>query len=257
MLGRATASLERFPRSWLQRFWGVFDIDMRQKWRAAWPYLSILPRKHLRLLDAGCGQGSWSLELAARRPCWTVVGLDIDRESLDIAEAKRRELGLKNLSFHEADFLRFQPREQFDVILSVGSAHYLVERGSGAALFQDLSSWLKPLGLLVLLGPRRSQEVPTFRFLPLLRAYTVFGYEDLDSLSRTSGLEPQEIKPFVGRLGTLAKQIGKIGASGSIVVRKATYPIQLFLDVLDRENGESIARSSAAWLLIARKQDGK
>ena len=250
MLGQATASLERFPRRSLQRFWGVSDINARQKWRAVWLWLSTLPSNPLRLLDAGCGTGSWSLELAARRRRWTILGLDRQSESLEIAEARRTKLGLNNVSFVEADFMGFRPHERFDVILSVLSAHYLVEAGSGPVLFREFSSWLKPDGLLILLGPRRRAEMPTSRLLPPLVAHSVFGRDELDSLCRSSGLIPEEIRPIIGRLGTLAKQISKMGRVDSTLIRTATYPLQLTLDLLD---GGSMKRRSAAWLVVAKK----
>lgn len=256
MLGQATASLERMPRRWLQRVWGVFDINARQKWKAAWPHLSILPVNRLRLLDAGCGTGSWTLELAARRAEWHVTGLDRNRESLKAAEASRRHLGLNNASFVEADFLEFQPAEPFDVILAVASAHYLVSTGHGAVLFQNYATWLRPDGVLILLGPRRKQDLPTCQLLPPIPSRAIFSYEDLDSLCRASGLKPMEISPQVGRLGTMAKQISGMDEGRSLAMRIVCYPLQVLLDLLDRASHTEITFRSAAWLLIARKVAG-
>ena len=59
MLGRATAPLERIPRRWLQRIWGIPWIDSRQKWSLLWPTLGSLPETPMRLLDAGCGCGEF------------------------------------------------------------------------------------------------------------------------------------------------------------------------------------------------------
>lgn len=256
MLGQAVASLERVPRRWLQRVWGVFDINARQKWRVIWPHLSSLPANRLRLLDAGCGTGSWTLELAARRPGWHVTGVDRDHESLEAAEISRRHLKLKNVSFFQAEFLDFQPAEPFNVILAVGSAHYLAEAGHGTALFQNFASWLRPNGLRILLGPRRQQEVPTGQFLPPLSHRTVFSYHELESLCHLSGLKPEEISPQVGRLGTVAKQISSVGGGRSLALRTVSYPFQVLLDLLDRRNHAETNRPSAAWLLTARKVAG-
>jgi SAM-dependent methyltransferase len=251
MLGRAIASLEPAPRRLLQRFFGVFDVDTRQKWRAVWPRLADLPPGPLRLLDAGCGSGAWSLELASRRSGWRIVGVDRDGPSVANAEARRRTLGLPNVSFVEGDFLEFRPDERFDAILSVASAHYLVEAGKGRALFDAFAAWLEPGGLLVLFGPRRRAEMPTTRALPALHGRAIFGHDDLDSLCRASGLSPEAILPAVGRFGTLAKQVGRIGRHSRLLGLGA-YPVQLLLDALEPST-QAEDRPSSAWLLVARK----
>ena len=248
MLGRSIASLESPPRRLLQRAFGVLDVDTRQKWRSVWPRIAGLPADRLRLLDAGCGSGAWSLELASRRPGWTIVGVDVDAPSIAAAEERRKSLSLSNASFVEADFLAFRPAQRFDVVLSVASAHYLVQAGKGKALFDAFASWLAPGGLLVLFGPRRRGEMPMTRGLPPIHGREIFGYDDLDTLCRSSGLVPEAIVPAVGRLGTMAKQVGRIGRS--------LYPVQLLLDALEPRSPLPPDRPSFAWLVLARKAAG-
>lgn len=132
MLGQALSKTHSFPRRWFYRFWGVPDINTRQKWSALWPYLRAMPDS-LRLLDAGCGNGSWALELAVRKPAWQVTGLDKNPEAVRLATLAKEGLGLANVSFVCDDFLRYQPDGAYDVVLSVASAHYLGRRpGHGA-----------------------------------------------------------------------------------------------------------------------------
>jgi SAM-dependent methyltransferase len=252
MLGQAFAPLESGPRRLLQRWLGVFDVDARQKWKTVWPRLAALPPERLRLLDAGCGSGGWSLELATRRRGWTIVGIDRDGPAIATAEARRRALGLSNVSFLEADFLSFRPAERFDAILSVASAHYLVQAGRGRALFDAFASWLEPGGALVLFGPRRRDEIPMTPGLPAVHGREIFGRGDLDTLCRESGLAPEAILPAVGRVGTLAKQVGRIG-QGSRWLGRATYPVQRLLDAFERGKPLSADRRSFAWLVVARK----
>ncbi|HEY1252044.1 MAG TPA: class I SAM-dependent methyltransferase [Thermoanaerobaculia bacterium] len=236
----------------LQRWLGVFDVDARQKWKAVWPRLSTLPLDRFRLLDAGCGSGGWSLELASRRPGWTIVGVDRDGPAVATAEARRRALGLTNVSFLEADFLEFRPAERFDALLSVASAHYLVQANKGRALFGAFASWLEPGGVLVLFGPRRREEMPVTRILPAVHGREIFGYGDLDSLCRESGLVPEVIAPAVGRVGTLAKQVGRIGQDSRWLGR-FTYPVQRLLDAFEQGTPVPGDRRSSAWLVVARK----
>jgi SAM-dependent methyltransferase len=56
-----------------------------------------------RCLDAGCGGGDVTAELARRVPRGLVVGLDVDAEQLRIAADEVREAGVHNVELHVAD----------------------------------------------------------------------------------------------------------------------------------------------------------
>jgi SAM-dependent methyltransferase len=250
MLGCSTAYLEPSPRRLIQRVWGTPDITGRQKWWLCWPTLRRLPTTGLRLLDAGCGSGVWALEISARRRDWTVVGLDRVASSVEEAEQGRRKLKLDNLRFVKSDFLEYEPEEPFDIILSVASAHYLAESGQGAPLFLRFHSWLKPGGLLLLLGPRRKGKVPIFPWLssPILR--NVFSRASLEELCGRHQFEIRSLEGCIGRLGTLAHQLSISGWRSS-TIRVGTYPLQLGLMWLDRLWTAGLANRSLMWRLVA------
>src|SRR5690606_16771659 len=108
MIGSATATLDAWPRRTLVRLLGGSpDVGMRQRWDALWPSLASLPQSTLRVLDAGCGPGTWTLEIAARRPQWRVVGIDRIADSTAAAAHAARRLGIANAAFTCADFERF------------------------------------------------------------------------------------------------------------------------------------------------------
>jgi ubiquinone/menaquinone biosynthesis methyltransferase len=66
-------------------------------------------------LDLACGTGDITFSLA--RSASRAVGLDITQGMLDIAERKRRELGIENASFHRADIMRIPfPDNTFDCV---------------------------------------------------------------------------------------------------------------------------------------------
>lgn len=52
-----------------------------------------------RILDAGCGPGSITLDVAERFPEATVVGLDREESQLEIARSGAAKRGVKNVSF--------------------------------------------------------------------------------------------------------------------------------------------------------------
>ena len=255
MLGQATARLQPVPRRWILRLWGAADIHTRQKWSALWPHLAQLPQAGVRLLDAGCGDGRWSLELAERRPGWQVTGIDITPSDIARAERTARALESRNASFDAVDFLRYQPSERFDVVLAVASTHYLVEAGQGGELFARFSDWLRPGGMLLLFGPRRAEEVPRLAHLPPpFRLRNVFSRGALDALCRENGFDVASLTPAIGTLGTYAKQVS-LGAGGSRTMSLVTYPLQLVLTSFDRIGSAGDGEvPSSAWVLVAHKR---
>jgi SAM-dependent methyltransferase len=252
MLGVATSALTPGAFRWIERTWGCADIHARQKWNVMWPLLSRLPRSKVRLLDAGCGSGKWALEIAARRPNWTITGVDYDAHAISIAESGRQRLGLTNVSFRHDDFLEFQPSVPFDLILSVASAHYLVDAGQGERLFRRFNAWLAPGGQLLLLGPRHAPEVPTLSFLGALPSQRGFRGSDLEKLCHASGLAVDSIDPEIGRLGTLAKQVA-VSAGKSGVARLCAYPFEVALTAMDKWIPLNKRNRSAVWVLAGRK----
>jgi release factor glutamine methyltransferase len=75
-------------------------------------------RSSCRFLDIGTGSGAIAVTLAAERPSWTGVALDISKNALDIAEANATSLKVAaRLQFICANW--FPPGiERFDLIIS-------------------------------------------------------------------------------------------------------------------------------------------
>lgn len=206
----------------------------------------------LRLLDAGCGNGSWALELAARRPSWRITGLDKNSEAIHLATVAKERLDLTNVSFVCDDFLRYQPNEPYDVVLSVASAHYLVDEGRGVELFRAFRSWLQPSGKLLLLGPRCRDEVPAIGWLPMpmSKRRNVFSEQQLRSLCREAELCIQQLQPAVFALGTLAKQLSAL--RNSIPALAFLYLLEWGMTISDRFLLLDQDRS-VYWVLLAKR----
>jgi SAM-dependent methyltransferase len=263
MIGQATARLESVPRRWIQRLWGHGDIDMRQKWWAIWPHLAELPTGRLDVLDAGCGAGRWTLELAARRPEWRIQGIDRDGPAIRMAEATRQRLGVDNVSFVQSDYFAFQPPHQFDLVLAVSSALYLAEQGDGLRLFRTYSKWLKPGGRLILIDTRWDGRSPFFTSLPHPRKYhNVFSFEELSQVCDKNGLLVERLSGHVGRLGIAAKQLGWVTNKQPCPARQepskvralhpALYPARLAMAWLDSRREFRREQLTLMWLLVAR-----
>ncbi len=250
MLGKGVYSLYSFPRKQLYAVFGTTDIHARQKWSCIYPLLKKFSQDRIYVLDAGCGDGTWTLELATRFPNWIITGVDIKNESIRLAETRKSALKLTNCNFRAADFLEYEAENTFDLILSVQSAHYLVENGHGQRLFLNLSKWLKEDGNLIMLCPRISYEVPFSRFLPKFNWHPVFASQELHSLLQDAGFTETRINPQMNLGITIIKQLNNMVGKNRIL-RVLFTPIFYILNAVDpitrRKN------SSLNWLVIASK----
>ncbi len=80
------------------------------------------------VLDVGCGTGSLALELAPH--AGHVHAVDISREMLKIANRKASDLGIDNVSFHQATLEEppsFEPKS-FDVVCAFNILHLVADR---------------------------------------------------------------------------------------------------------------------------------
>jgi len=255
-MGRAEAALQSGSQGWLQSSFGFLDIHTRQKWGLLRPLLGGLPRRGLRVLDAGCGTGRWTLELAARRPQWKIFGIDQDERSIAEAQVRGRRMGLENVTFETAGFLDYDPPERFDVLLSIASAHYLARVGKSEELFGRFAEWLAPGGTLLLYGPREPEAIPAAEWLPPLTNDWGFSRHHLIELCRYQGFEiavpgAYGLFPVIGRLATLAKQLA-IATDGNPLARALAYPAVLALGSMGIW-APRVEDPSSAWLLVARR----
>src|ERR1043165_9156603 len=77
-------------------------------------------KKQIRILDIGTGSGAIILALANKLPEAECVGIDISADALSLAERNMNQLGLKNVKFHRADFMKteFDVNNTFDLIVT-------------------------------------------------------------------------------------------------------------------------------------------
>ncbi len=98
-----------------------------------------------RVLDLGCGWGSFSLWCAKRFPKSRVLAVSNSKSQAEFIRSSADRASIQNLSVVTADVNAFDPDERFDRIVSVEMFEHVRNHG---LLLARLARWLDPNGLL-------------------------------------------------------------------------------------------------------------
>lgn len=104
--------------------------------------------RDLDVLDAGCGVGRWSVELARRGN--RVFGFDISETMVRLARDNARRAGV-DCRFGTGSVTSLSLPGRFDVVLAVTVLQHITGDAAFHAAVRNLASHLKPNGTLVLL----------------------------------------------------------------------------------------------------------
>jgi SAM-dependent methyltransferase len=106
---------------------------------------------HFRsILDAGCGSGVFTYELAKRHPDATVLGVDSDPGLVERANQIATRAGLANCRFIEGDVTQLGFDDAFDLVLSVDNLEHVPD---DVGAMRTLLHTLRPGGQLVVHVP--------------------------------------------------------------------------------------------------------
>ena len=70
------------------------------------------------ILDAGCGSGVFSFELAKRHPAAQVTGVELEPDLVARANEIAKRAGLTNCSFQQGDVTKLDFEDSFDLVVS-------------------------------------------------------------------------------------------------------------------------------------------
>lgn len=96
-----------------------------------------------RVLDLGCGWGSFSLWAAQQYPASQFVAVSNSHSQKQFIDARAKQLGLDNLEVRTADINALTIAEQFDRIVSVEMLEHV---RNYQMVFENLAKWLRPDG---------------------------------------------------------------------------------------------------------------
>lgn len=184
-----------------------------------------------RILDAGCGAGTFALELARRG--YRLCGLDLSAEMLAVAR-ERVQAAAASLALVRGDILALPFRRQtFDAVLCRGVLNDLLDDASRAAALDASAQVLRPGGALVMdvrewdASVRRKTRDPilektvstprgtlTFRSVTRLDHQTRRLHISERHTLQTSGIENVSDYDFVMRCWTLEELGSRLTAAG-------------------------------------------
>jgi len=99
-----------------------------------------------QILDAGCGTGRYSLELARRG--YVVAGLDVSPPLIEEAQQQARHTSLP-VAFSCGDILAWRPAAPCDGIFCRGVLNDLLDESSRQEVFYAFARALRPDGMLI------------------------------------------------------------------------------------------------------------
>ena len=162
------------------------DVNVhRAEHHLFWPHKEY--RANIDVLVAGCG--TWqAAKYALCHPDARVMAIDISPTSLDHTERLKQKYDLNNLEIRQLPIENAQDLDhQFDMIISTGVLHHLVDPDAGLRALRPL---VKPDGAM---------------YLMLYARYARAGVKMLQEYCRRLGIgtSPQEIKDLTATLAVL------------------------------------------------------
>jgi SAM-dependent methyltransferase len=186
----------RFERAYA-RFLGAPANGLRIRLRRVLPATDGVYRD---ILDAGCGSGVFSMEIAKRHPDARVVGIELDPGLVERANEMARAAGITNVEFRQGDVTRLDFDAQFDLVVSVDNLEHVED---DVTAMKGLLRALRPGGRLVnhvpgyerrwfVIGRRVNFDVPGhvrpgYRSEELVSKLTAAGFE-VDTHQYTYGI---------------------------------------------------------------------
>jgi 2-polyprenyl-3-methyl-5-hydroxy-6-metoxy-1,4-benzoquinol methylase len=123
---------------------------------------ALKDRQVTSVLDAGCGDGSFTFYVASHFPQARVTGVDIGEQglhgvdsTLDVCRKIHKEVPLANLHFEELDLRELKAENAFDFVYSFDVLEHIREN---RLVLENIYRALQPNGLFLFRIPNRVQR---------------------------------------------------------------------------------------------------
>jgi 2-polyprenyl-3-methyl-5-hydroxy-6-metoxy-1,4-benzoquinol methylase len=165
----------------------------------------------LDILEAGCGIGRWSVELAKRGN--RVVGLDVSQTMVALARDNARQAHV-DCDFRVGSVVSHRFDRRFDVVFAVTVLQHVLDDGEFDAAIRNLASHLAPGGVLALLevAPTRLTsrcDSAIFRARPLSTHRAALAGSGLEIVS-VGGVDAQALRTLsLAAMRTLPPKVAR------------------------------------------------
>ena len=135
-------------------------------------YADILQTPPKRILDTGCGYGSFAVLLAAALPETEVLATDISDRFYPVGQAAALDLGLANIRFESRDLRTLNLAPDYDLVVSCNMLNFMPTKNDLTAALNSLLDATRPGGLVFVHTPHfwsirePFTGVPFLQFLP-------------------------------------------------------------------------------------------
>ncbi len=206
MLGTEQAVLEN---SWLKSlFYRIFgNVRIGEKIRAANVHklLRSYDLSDFAILDAGCGTGILSFDLAQRFPEARIVSIDLNSKLIQKAKIVITKKKIRNVTFGFKDILRLDKTRHFDLIICIDVLEHIE---NDVKAVRKLSSSMKKGGILILHVPQKFQRHPVkdmdWRGHHVREGYTI---QEIAKLLERENLQMSWMRNTFGVYGAMADEI--------------------------------------------------
>jgi ubiquinone/menaquinone biosynthesis C-methylase UbiE len=178
--------------------YGTPELHTHTRWRAVKRLLTAesVPDQAF-VLEVGCGHGIMSFQVARKHKHWKVLGVDVDRESIELADLAKVRNGIENVEFrtHAAPRLEVVSSASCDAVLLIDVIEHVQE---DTALLSEVYRVLKPGGFVLLSVPTPNYpRVFGWRFHKAV-GHVRDGYRQgqLESIVRECGFEVELCRPY-------------------------------------------------------------
>lgn len=242
------STLER----WYCRIWGVPIIGLRIRWRRVG---RCLPSNATRVLDAGCGRGVISRQLAQRYPDAMIDAIDQNAAGQQINSQLAQKMGLKNCDFLVANLAELEVSEKYDLIVSVDNLEHIEDdRG----VLRRFHSAMRPQGKLLVHVPHYYRRWPVLKWKKNfdVPGHVRPGYHlpELVERLKAAGFTVEKVGFSYGFLENLANNIGYAITSAEEkrkLIYAAAFPLLNCLAWLDQWSQPKIG--AGVWA-VAKKE---
>lgn len=140
-----------------------FDLTRRKPWRQCIDFIKGLPESGI-VADLGCGNGRHLIPCAEH--CNKVIGVDISRNLLRIAQNKSKQKSLGNVEFIHGNLVEIPLRDSFlDAVLYIASLHNIKGRFERLKSLSEVRRILKNNGKALITVWSRWQDKYRMQFL--------------------------------------------------------------------------------------------